>query len=45
MRREACGHFRNKIRENLKDKINRLPMNSKHNIRDLYRVATNEEIT
>jgi hypothetical protein len=38
VRREASGHFRNKKREYLKDKINELAMNSKNkNIRDLYR--------
>jgi hypothetical protein len=35
---EAHRHFRNKMREYLKDKINELAMNSKNkNIRDLYR--------
>jgi hypothetical protein len=38
VRREASRHFRNKKREYLKDKINRLLMNSKNkSIRDLYR--------
>jgi hypothetical protein len=38
VRHEANGHFRNKKREYLKDKINELAMNSKKkNIRDLYR--------
>jgi hypothetical protein len=38
VRREASGHFRNKKREYLKDKINELESNSKNkNIRDLYR--------
>jgi hypothetical protein len=37
-RREAGRHFRNKKREDLKDKINELESNSKNkNIRDLYR--------
>jgi hypothetical protein len=36
IRHEARRHFRNKKRENLKDKINGLPMHSKNkNIRDL----------
>jgi hypothetical protein len=35
---EASGHFRNKKREYLKDKINELATNSKNrNIRNLYR--------
>jgi site-specific DNA-adenine methylase len=35
---EDSRHFRNKERENLKDKINELESNSKNkNIRDLYR--------
>jgi hypothetical protein len=38
IRHEASMHFRNKMREYLKDKINELAMNSKNkNIRDLYR--------
>jgi hypothetical protein len=38
IRREASRHFRNKKREQLKDKINELETNSKNkNIRDLYR--------
>jgi hypothetical protein len=38
VRWEASGHFRNKKREYLKDKINKLESNSKNkNIRDLYR--------
>jgi hypothetical protein len=38
IRRVASRHFRNKTREHLKDKIDKLAMNSKHkNIRDLYR--------
>jgi hypothetical protein len=38
VRHEANGHFRNKKREYLKDKINELATNSKNkNIRDLYR--------
>jgi hypothetical protein len=38
VRREATRHFRNKKREYLKDKINKLAANSKNkNIRDLYR--------
>jgi hypothetical protein len=38
VRREASGHFRNKKREYLKDKVNELESNSKNkNIRDLYR--------
>jgi hypothetical protein len=37
-RREANGHFRNKKREYLKDKVNELATNSKNkSIRDLYR--------
>jgi hypothetical protein len=37
-RREAGRHFRNKKRENLKDKINELAMNNKNKyIRNLYR--------
>jgi predicted nuclease of restriction endonuclease-like RecB superfamily len=36
--REAIRHFRNKKRECLKDKINKLESNSNNkNIRDLYR--------
>jgi hypothetical protein len=35
---KASGHFRNKNREHLKDKINQLATNSMNkNIRDLYR--------
>jgi hypothetical protein len=46
VRREASRHFRNKKREHLKDKIKELATNSKNkNIRDLYRGATNREIT
>jgi hypothetical protein len=42
VRREARGHFRNKERENLKDKIKELESNSKNrNTGDLYR-GTNE---
>jgi hypothetical protein len=38
VQREASRHFRNKKREYLKDKINKLESNSKNkNIRDLYR--------
>jgi hypothetical protein len=38
LRCEASRYFRNKKREYLKDKINKLAMNSKNkNIRDLYR--------
>jgi hypothetical protein len=38
VRGEASRHFRNKKRENLKDKINELESNSKNkNIRHLYR--------
>jgi hypothetical protein len=38
VRQEASRHFRNKKREYLKDKINKLESNSKNkNIRDLYR--------
>jgi hypothetical protein len=38
VRWEASRHFRNKKREYLKDKINKLEWNSKNrNIRDLYR--------
>jgi hypothetical protein len=38
VRREASRHFRNKKREYLKEKINKLATNSKNkNIRDLYR--------
>jgi hypothetical protein len=38
VRREASRYFRNKKREHLKDKINKLATNSKKkNIRDLYR--------
>jgi hypothetical protein len=38
MRCEASGHFRNKKKENLKDKINELATNSKNkNITGLYR--------
>jgi hypothetical protein len=38
VRREASRYFRNKKREYLKDKINKLATNSKNkNIRDLYR--------
>jgi hypothetical protein len=38
VRREASGHFRNKEREYLKNKINLFESNSKNkNIRDLYR--------
>jgi hypothetical protein len=38
VRREASRHFRNKKKENLKDKINELATISKNkNIRDLYR--------
>jgi hypothetical protein len=38
VRRQANRHFRNKKREYLKDKINKLESNSKNkNIRDLYR--------
>jgi hypothetical protein len=41
VRREASRHFRNKIREYLKDKINELESNSKNkNIRDLCRGIT-----
>jgi chemotaxis methyl-accepting protein methylase len=37
-RREASGHFRNKKREYLEDRIDELVTNSKNkNIRDLYR--------
>jgi chemotaxis methyl-accepting protein methylase len=37
-RREASRHFRNKKREYLKNKINKLATSSKNkNIRDLYR--------
>jgi hypothetical protein len=39
VRWEAIGHFRNKKREYLKDKINEHESNSKRNIRDLYRGA------
>jgi hypothetical protein len=52
VRLEASGHFVNKKKEYLKDRINELAMNSKNkNIRDLYRGinafkrATNREIT
>jgi hypothetical protein len=42
VRWEASRHFRNKKREYLKDKINKLEPNSKNkNMRDLYR-AINE---
>jgi hypothetical protein len=38
VRREASGHFRNKERECLKDRINELESKSENkNIRDLYR--------
>jgi hypothetical protein len=38
VRCKASRHFRNKMREYLKDKMNELAMNSKNkNIRDLYR--------
>jgi hypothetical protein len=38
IRLEASGHFRNKKREYLKDKINELESNTENkNIRDLYR--------
>jgi hypothetical protein len=38
IRLEVSGHFRNKKREYLKDKINELATNSKNNnIRDLHR--------
>jgi hypothetical protein len=38
VRHEAIRYFRSKKRENLKDKISELAMNSKNkNIRDLYR--------
>jgi hypothetical protein len=38
IRHEASRHFRNEMREYLKDKIHELAMNSKNkNIRDLYR--------
>jgi hypothetical protein len=38
IRQEASRHFRNKKREYLKDKTNKLESNSKNkNIRDLYR--------
>jgi hypothetical protein len=38
VRREANRHFRNKKREYLRDKINKLESNSKNkNIRDMYR--------
>jgi hypothetical protein len=38
IRREVCRHFRNKMREYLKDKINDLATNSKNkNFTDLYR--------
>jgi hypothetical protein len=38
IRHETSGHFRNKKREYLKDKINALTTNGKNkNIRDLYR--------
>jgi hypothetical protein len=38
IRREASTHFRNKKREYLKEKINKLESNRKNkNIRDLYR--------
>jgi hypothetical protein len=38
IRREASRHFRNKMRDYLKDKVNELATNSKNkNIRDLYR--------
>jgi hypothetical protein len=38
VRREASRYFRNKKREYLKDKINKLATNSKDkNIRDMYR--------
>jgi hypothetical protein len=42
VRREASRHFRNKIRDYLKDKINELPTSTKNkNIRDLYRGKIN----
>jgi hypothetical protein len=37
VRHEASRHFRNKKREYLKDKIDKLATDSKKNIRDLYR--------
>jgi hypothetical protein len=38
VRRKASRHFRNKKEEYLKDKINKLELNSKNkNMRDLYR--------
>jgi hypothetical protein len=41
VRWEASRHFRNKKRENLKDKINELVSNCKNkDIRDLYRGIT-----
>jgi hypothetical protein len=41
VRWEASRHFRNKKRENLKDKINEVVSNCKNkNIRDLYRGIT-----
>jgi C4-type Zn-finger protein len=41
VRQEASRHFRNKIREYLKDRINELESNSKNkNIRDLCRGIT-----
>jgi hypothetical protein len=44
IRREASRHYRNKKRENPKDKINELATNSKDkNIRDLYRGINESE--
>jgi hypothetical protein len=41
VRREASGHFRNKKREYLKDKITDIELNSKNkNIKELYRGIT-----
>ena len=38
VRREVRRHFRNKMKEYLRDKIEELEANSKiHNIRDMYR--------
>jgi hypothetical protein len=37
-RRKACGHFKNKNRENMKHEVNKLAMNSKNkSFRDQFR--------
>jgi hypothetical protein len=41
VRREASSHFKNKKKEYLKDKINKLATNSENKIRDLCRGKIN----